>query len=101
MEEGFDPLAAAIAISPFVVGLVEGAKATGLPARWSMVGSLAFGLLIAGLFALAGWAGLDSENWATAVLVGIAAGLMAVGLYSGFQSVTGKGDAPMRTNGAP
>ena len=88
MEEGFDPLAAAIAISPFVVGLVEGAKATGLPSRWAMIAALAFGLIIAALFAVAGWAGLDSENWATAVLVGIAAGMMATGLYAGTKSIT-------------
>ena len=92
MEEGFDPLAASIAIAPFVVGLVEGAKVTGLPSRWATVASLAFGLIIAALFAMAGWAGLDSENWATAVLVGIASGLMAVGLYSGVQQFTHRDD---------
>ena len=61
-----------------------------------MVASLAFGLIIAALFALAGWAGLNSENWATAVLVGIASGLMSVGLYSGFQTVTTKDAVPPR-----
>ena len=94
MDETPEPLAAAIAMAPFVVGLVEAAKRSGLPSRWSTLAALGFGLIIGFLFAIAGWAQLDTSNWATVVLVGIAGGLMAVGLYSGVRSVTIKDKEP-------
>jgi hypothetical protein len=81
---------AGVAIVPLIVGVVEAAKRAGLRQSWAPL--LAVGL---GLLASVGWAvaldwsgpGPGGETIARAVLVGLALGLSASGLYSGARRI--------------
>lgn len=69
-----------VALVPIIVGLAEVAKRIGFPKKFIPVLDLALGLA-AGFFYVA------PGNYAEAVLVGIALGLSASGLYSGVKNV--------------
>jgi hypothetical protein len=81
-----------VAAAPLVLAVVQALKATGVTSsRWAMPAACLVGILICFLVAAAGlvegfalW-----HDWALAVLVGIASGLSAAGLYSGGQKVVG------------
>lgn len=71
-----------IVIVPLIVGLVEVAKRLGLSARYAALASVAVGLAIS----LAAWVATETGGPARegfqAVLLGLALGLSASGLYS-------------------
>lgn len=77
---------AGIAAVPFLVGLVEVAKRLGMDAVWAT--PLAIGL---GVALSVGWQAVQvypqAAPWFNAVLIGIALGLAASGLYSGTMKV--------------
>lgn len=72
-----------IAIVPLLVGIVQVFKMAGLPDRFAPIASLLLGLFIAVLISFDG-----GEFGATTVLTGLAYGLSASGLYSGYRAVT-------------
>ena len=67
-----------VVIVPAVIGLVQVAKDIGLPSRFAPAAAVGFGIL-------AGLAQIYASRWAwiQAIVVGIALGLSAVGLYAG------------------
>lgn len=69
-----------VALVPLILGLVELCKQSGLPDKWSPVLSVLLGLL-AGMFAL------DVSNLYEGIVVGLALGLSATGLYSGTKNM--------------
>lgn len=74
-----------VALVPLIVGVVQVAKLTGLPDRFAPLASLILGLVLsAGL-------GLSQNDFtAESLLVGIALGLSASGLYSGVKASVGQ-----------
>lgn len=73
---------------PLIVGLVEAAKAMGLPARWAALLALALGVLLS-------MAATDAANpLVGAVVRGLALGLAASGLYAGARAVGRSGATP-------
>lgn len=68
-----------VVLSAVVVGVVEIAKRTGLPDRFAPLASLVIGVGLALLYL--------GPDWQTALLTGLALGLMASGLYSGTKAV--------------
>lgn len=73
---GFDDAA----LTGIIVGLVQLAKETGLPARWAPLLSLALGVA-AGIFVV------SPGDVVQGILAGVAMGLAAVGLFSGVKNV--------------
>lgn len=69
-----------VALVPLILALVELFKRTGLPDKWSPVLSVVLGLL-AGVFVL------DTGDLYEGIVVGLALGLSATGLYSGTKNV--------------
>jgi len=69
-----------IAIIPVIIGLIEVAKAGGLPKRFAPILALVLGIL-------AGIVYVDPESVKGGVLKGVAIGLASVGLYSGTRNV--------------
>ncbi len=70
---------------PIIVAIVQLAKRSGFPSRWS--GLLAVGLgLIGGL----GSYGYVSADWRALGMIGLVAGLAAAGLYSTGKNAAGK-----------
>lgn len=69
-----------VALVPLILALVELCKRTGLPDKWSPVLSVVLGLL-AGVFLL------DTGDLYEGIVVGLALGLSATGLYSGTKNV--------------
>lgn len=69
-----------VIIVPVIVGLVEAGKKAGLPDKWSPLLSLVLGLV-------AGLAALFPGDPVQGVVVGLALGLSATGLYSGAKNV--------------
>lgn len=67
-------------IVPLIIGLVEAAKRVGLPSKWSPVLAVVLGLL-------AGIMLLFPEDLRQGVVVGLALGLSATGLYSGAKNI--------------
>lgn len=78
MDETAIMLAAAL-----TVALVQGAKQSGLPSRWSILASLLIGIAMAVLVGATGPRDI--------LLDGIIAGLTASGLYSGTKAVASSG----------
>lgn len=72
----FELEAYGIVFIPIILGLVEIGKSLGMPKKYSPIMSLVLGII-------AGVVYVHPENLAAAILVGIALGLAAVGLYSG------------------
>lgn len=72
----FELEAFGIVLIPVILGLVEIVKILGLPKRFSPLVSLVLGILAGVIY-------VHPENLSAAILVGIALGLSAVGLYSG------------------
>lgn len=69
-----------VALVPLILALVELFKRTGLSDKWSPVLSVVLGLL-AGVFVL------DTGDLYEGIVVGLALGLSATGLYSGTKNV--------------
>lgn len=69
-----------VAIVPLILALVELFKQTGFPNKWSPVLSVFLGLL-AGVFVL------DTGDLYEGIVVGLALGLSATGLYSGTKNI--------------
>lgn len=69
-----------ILLVPLILGLIEIAKGTGLPTKWSPVLAVSLGILLGVLI-------LYPENLGQGVIVGIGLGLSATGLYSGTKNV--------------
>lgn len=69
-----------VALVPIILGLVELFKRTGFPDKWSPVLSVILGLL-AGVYLL------DTGSLSEGIVVGLALGLSATGLYSGTKNV--------------
>lgn len=69
-----------ILIVPLILGLVEVAKRVGLPDKWSPILSVVLGLLAGVLL-------LFPEDIRQGVVVGLALGLSATGLYSGAKNI--------------
>jgi len=69
-----------ILIVPLILGLVEVAKRVGLPDKWSPILSVVLGLLAGVLL-------LSPEDIRRGVVVGLALGLSATGLYSGTKNI--------------
>jgi len=67
-------------LTGLIVGLVELAKRSGLPARWAPLLSLALGVA-AGIFVV------SPGDVVQGILNGVAMGLAAVGLFSGVKNV--------------
>lgn len=67
-------------IVPLIIGLVEIVKRAGLPSKWSPVFAVVLGLL-------AGMLLLFPEDIRQGVVVGLALGLSATGLYSGTKNI--------------
>lgn len=78
-----------VVIVPAVIGLTQVVKDVGVPSRFAPVAAVLFGIL-AGLAQL--YAG--QWQWIQAVVVGVAMGLSAVGLYSGVTSALSSYVAP-------
>lgn len=74
-----------VVILPFIIGLVQVLKKTGLPTRFVPVVSIFFGALIGVIY-------LSPQDIAQGILVGTAIGLSASGLYSGTKTVVEKSD---------
>lgn len=72
----FELEAYGIVLIPVILGLAEIAKSLGMPKKYSPIVSLVLGII-------AGIVYVHPENLVAAILVGIALGLSAVGLYSG------------------
>lgn len=87
-----------VAVVPAVVGLVEVCKDLGLPTRAAPAAAVVFGVLAALAQIYAG-----TWPWIQAVVLGIALGLSACGLYSGAKTVAAKamGDATPAPEPAP
>lgn len=79
----FELEAFGIVLVPLILGLVEVFKGLGLPKKFSPILSLVFGIL-AGIFYV------HPDDLMAGVLVGIALGLSAVGLYSGSKNMIEK-----------
>lgn len=69
-----------VVVVPLILALVEGCKRAGLPAKYSPLLALVLGL-VAGVFLL------HPGDLAQGVVVGVAVGLAATGLYSGSKNV--------------
>ncbi|SDV99726.1 hypothetical protein SAMN05444487_1016 [Marininema mesophilum] len=69
-----------VALVPLIMGMVELAKMWGLPVKWSALLSVGIGL-VAGVFIV------SPEEWVQGVVVGLAMGLSATGLYSGTKNI--------------
>ncbi len=91
-----DPTAlsvAGVAAVPLIVALIEGAKQAGLPPRWAAGAAIALGLLVSlGYQAVDG--PVDARAWLDAVVVGLALGLSAAGLYSGARAAARSAPEP-------
>ena len=74
-----------IAVVPAVVGLVEVGKDLGLPTRAAPAAAVAFGVLASMAQLYAG-----TWPWIQAVVLGVALGLSASGLYSGAKTIAAK-----------
>lgn len=68
-----------VALVPLVVALVSLLRQIGLPTRWAPLAAVVLGVL-------AGVVYVAPHNPAQGVLVGMALGLSAVGLYSGVKN---------------
>lgn len=68
-----------MAIIPFIIAIVQGAKTVGLPGRFAPVLSLALGVGIVALVSQLGWQAV--------IIQGLIAGLAASGLWSGGKAV--------------
>ena len=84
-------ISAALIISPFVIGAVELAKRAGVSDRLAPIASIVFGLIFAFLVAASNTVGEvdwhhNGELYRT-VLTGLAAGMIASGVYSGYQAI--------------
>lgn len=78
--------------APVTVGIVQGAKASGLASgRWAMPFAIMIGVVIDLLIAATDI--IDHfdirDDFALAILAGIVTGLTASGLFSGFRAVAG------------
>ena len=69
-----------VALIPATMGLVEVAKRTGLPSKYAPIVSLVIGTCLGVATSL--------DNIGKGVIVGIAIGLSASGLYSGTKALT-------------
>lgn len=69
-----------VALIPATMGLVEVAKSAGLPSKYAPIVSLAIGTCLG--------IGTSLDNIGKGVIVGIAIGLSASGLYSGTKALT-------------
>ena len=69
-----------VALIPATMGLVEVAKSAGLPSKYAPVVSLIIGMALG--------VGTSLDNLGKGVIVGIAIGLSASGLYSGTKALT-------------
>lgn len=69
-----------VILVPLILGLVEVSKRVGLPTKWSPVLAVVLGLL-------AGIMLLFPEDLRQGVVVGLALGLSATGLYSGAKNI--------------
>lgn len=69
-----------VALIPATMGLVEVAKSAGLPSKYAPIVSLAVGTCLGIATSL--------DNIGRGVIVGIAIGLSASGLYSGTKTLT-------------
>jgi len=73
---------AGVALVPLIIAIVALAKSLGLENRWAPLAAVAAGVaIVVGNQAANVVPGFS--DWYQAVLVGLAAGLAAVGLYSG------------------
>lgn len=92
-----DPTAltmAGVAVVPLIVALVEVAKGFGLPARWGAGLAVVLGIAASLGYQATGPDWPDPRDWANALIVGLALGLAASGLYSGARAAaTNRGPA--------
>lgn len=75
-----------VLVVPLIIGLVEVAKRSGLPASWSAPLAIALGLALRLSYQLAVGPG-DPVHWLDALVQGLALGLAASGLYSGVKKL--------------
>lgn len=68
-------------VTATIMALVQVIKAMGLPSKWAPVPSLVLGIAAGVLY-------LDPSDWQRGILVGIVAGLSAMGAWSGPKAVT-------------
>lgn len=80
MTNDFFFTAQTVSIPVIVVGLVELAKRLGLPTRYAPVLAVLLGLLFGTVY-------LSPEDLRAGVLMGLALGLSASGLYSGSRAI--------------
>lgn len=80
MTNDFFSTAQTVSIPVIVVGLVELAKRLGLPTRYAPVLAVLLGLLFGIVY-------LSPEDLRSGVLIGLALGLSASGLYSGSRAL--------------
>ncbi len=77
-----------VAVVPLIIAIVALAKSLGLENRWAPLAAVLIGVLImAGNQAAQVVPGFG--DWYNVILWGLAAGLMAVGLYSGTKNTLG------------
>lgn len=69
-----------VALIPATMGLVEVAKSAGLPSKYAPIVSLCIGMALG--------IGTSLDNIGKGVIVGVAIGLSASGLYSGTKALT-------------
>lgn len=69
-----------VALIPATMGLVEVAKSAGLPSKYAPIVSLGIGTALGVATSL--------DNMSKGIIVGIAIGLSASGLYSGTKALT-------------
>jgi len=82
-------MALAVAVSPLVIGLVQVAKQAGLATRWTPVAAVLFGIVLCVVFGEAGQP--PHPDYATRVVAGVTAGLMAAGLYASVKTMRAPG----------
>lgn len=69
-----------VALIPATMGLVEVCKSAGLPSKYAPIVSLGIGMALG--------IGTSLDNIGKGVIVGVAIGLSASGLYSGTKALT-------------
>lgn len=83
-----DALVAGIPLSVLVIGIVAVARQAGLPSKYAPLASVLVGIVLAVLADVTST--VDFDTWYSALVTGIATGLMASGLYSGTKKLAEK-----------
>lgn len=84
-----DYVALGAVVAPLVIGLVEVAKRAGLTTRWTPVAAVLFGIVLTMVLGEAGQP--PHPDYATRLVAGVTAGLMAAGLYASVKTMRAPG----------